>query len=242
MGSRFAARREKAGERARARFKTLKDARAASRVRKNLDYHIAKLSKEVSRLSDEADALESHLEKIESTQEEATGELDLLGWLLLGAEETRRLTAEREVKRVKQRENRFAPSGMSVKRPKPVAASKPNAGKTRAAKGSLAAKHKTRPAGAVVNAAEATAPRPSASTPVETHAPSPPVNRMLELDGEAKEEATDPRGRERRRAAGRPRGSRDARNPARADARFDPGFEFRTEFGVTVADKDRAGV
>ena len=45
---------EKAGERARARFKTLKDARAASRVRKNLDYHIAKLSKEVSRLSDEA--------------------------------------------------------------------------------------------------------------------------------------------------------------------------------------------
>ena len=191
---------EKAGERARARFKTLKDARAASRVRKNLDYHIAKLSKEVSRLSDEADALESHLEKIESTQEEATGELDLLGWLLLGAEETRRLTAEREVKREKQRENRFAPSGMSVKRPKPVAASKPNAGKTRAAKGSLAAKHKTRPAGAVVNAAEATAPRPSASTPVETHAPSPPVNRVLELDGEAKEEATDPR--RKRTAAG----------------------------------------
>ena len=184
---------EGAGERARARFKTLKDARAASRVRKNLDFHIAKLSKEVSRLSEEADALESHLEKIEATQEEATGELDLLGWLLLGAEETRRLAAEREAEREKQRENRFAPSGMSVKKPEPVAASKPNAEKTTSSKVSLAARLKKRPAGAVANAAKATAPRPSESAPAGIPAPSPPVNRVLELDGEAKEETTDPR-------------------------------------------------
>ena len=201
-----------AGERARARFKTLKDARAASRVRKNLDFHIAKLSKEVSRLSEEADALESHLEKIEATQEEATGELDLLGWLLLGAEETRRLAAEREAAREKQRENRFAPSGMSVKKPEPVAASKPNAEKTGASKVSIAARRKKRPTGALANGAKATAPRPSESAPAGIPAPSPPVNRVLELDGEAKEETTD--SRPKRKLV---RGGAAARDRAKSD-------------------------